>query len=386
MIDIGLVGKPSSGKSSFFKAATMADVKISPVPFTTIEPNAGIGYLAVSCVEKEFNVECNPKTGHCKDGRRYIPVKLIDVGGLIPGSHIGKGLGNKFMDDLRQASALIQVVDASGTTDSEGKPTSGYDPATEIEFLEEEVDLWFSGIVEKAIAKLGVKAKMEGRDGLIKMLLEQLSGLSVTRAHIGQALAQAGLSDARKFATIIRKLSKPRLVAANKIDMKSSQDNLEKLRERFKDLIIVSTSAESEIALKKAAERRLVDYDGREFELKDGLDDRQKAALEFIKANVIEKFGSTGVQECLNKAVFELLNHIVVYPVEDESKLCDKNKNILPDAMLIPNGSTALEMAYRIHTTIGEKFISAIDARTKKRIGKDYRLKNNDVIKIIFAK
>ncbi|TAL47942.1 hypothetical protein EPN87_01810, partial [archaeon] len=107
---IGLVGKPSSGKSSFFKAATMIDVKISAVPFTTIEPNVGMAYVVVDCPEKEMGVKCNPRTGYCRDGKRFVPVKLVDVGGLIPGSHEGRGIGNKFLDDIRQASVLVQVV------------------------------------------------------------------------------------------------------------------------------------------------------------------------------------------------------------------------------------------------------------------------------------
>jgi ribosome-binding ATPase len=386
MIEIGLVGKPSSGKSSFFKAATMIDVKISSVPFTTIEPNTGIAYVVVDCIEKEFNVKCNPKSGYCKNGKRFIPIKLIDVGGLIPGSHEGRGIGNKFLDDLRQASVLIQIVDASGTTDGEGKPTSNYDPSNEIEFLKDEIDLWFSGILEKAIKKINIKA-IKDKEEILNILSDQLSGLGVAKSHIKKALENCDVSDIKRFASIIRKISKPIIIAANKIDLKSSQDNFEKLKSKFKDLIIVPTSAECEIALKKAAENNLIEYDGTNgFTIKGDLNERQKSALEFIKNNVIEKYGSTGIQVCLNKAVFEILNYIVVYPVEDENKLSDKNGNKFPDAFLLPKGSTALDLAYKIHTTIGEKFISAIDVRTKKRLGKDYEIKNNDVIKILFSR
>jgi len=386
MIEIGLVGKPSSGKSSFFKAATMIDVKISSVPFTTIEPNTGIAYVVVDCIEKEFNVKCNPKSGYCKNGKRFIPIKLIDVGGLIPGSHEGRGIGNKFLDDLRQASVLIQIVDASGTTDGEGKPTSNYDPSNEIEFLKDEIDLWFSGILEKAIKKINIKA-IKDKEEILNILSDQLSGLGVAKSHIKKALESCDISDIKRFASIIRKISKPIIIAANKIDLKSSQDNFEKLKSKFKDLTIVPTSAECEIALKKAAENNLIEYDGTNgFTIKGDLNERQKSALEFIKNNVIEKYGSTGIQACLNKAVFEILNYIVVYPVEDENKLSDKNGNKFPDAFLLPKGSTALDLAYKIHTTIGEKFISAIDVRTKKRLGKDYELKNNDVIKILFSR
>jgi ribosome-binding ATPase YchF (GTP1/OBG family) len=382
MLEIGLVGKPSSGKSSFFKAASLIDVKITGVPFCTIEPNVGIGYVTVDCVCKEFGVKCKPKVGYCKNGKRFIPVKLIDVGGLIPGSHLGRGIGNKFLDDLRKASVLIQIVDCSGLTDSEGKPTAGYDPNNEIKFLEEEIDLWFAGIIKKAVQKIG---KVKSREDLINILTQQLSGLEIRKNQIEEALQKVPVTRVEEFAKTIRRIAKPILIAANKIDLKPAQENFEKLKKIYKN--IVPTSAEAEIALKKAAEKNLIDYlPGNGFSIKGKLDEKQMKALEFIKKEVIEKYGSTGVQVALNKAVFELLNCIVVYPVEDENRLTDKDGNVLPDAFLMPPGSTALDLAFKIHTELGEKFICAIDARTKKKLGKDYTLKNNDVIKIVFGK
>jgi ribosome-binding ATPase YchF (GTP1/OBG family) len=382
MLEIGLVGKPSSGKSSFFKAASLIDVKITGVPFCTIEPNVGIGYVIVDCVCKEFGVKCKPKVGYCKNGKRFIPVKLIDVGGLIPGSHLGRGIGNKFLDDLRKASVLIQIVDCSGLTDSEGKPTTGYDPNNEIKFLEEEIDLWFAGIIKKAVQKIG---KVKSREDLINILTQQLSGLEIRKNQIEEALQKVPVTRVEEFAKTIRRIAKPILIAANKIDLKPAQENFEKLKKIYKN--IVPTSAEAEIALKKAAEKNLIDYlPGNGFSIKGKLDEKQMKALEFIKKEVIEKYGSTGVQVALNKAVFELVNYIVVYPVEDENRLTDKDGNVLPDAFLMPPGSTALDLAFKVHTELGEKFICAIDARTKKKLGKDYTLKNNDVIKIVFGK
>jgi ribosome-binding ATPase YchF (GTP1/OBG family) len=382
MLEIGLVGKPSSGKSSFFKAATLIDVKITGIPFCTIESNVGISYVSVDCVCKEVGVKCNPKVGYCKNGKRFIPIKLIDVGGLIPGSHLGRGIGNKFLDDLRKASALIQIVDCSGLTDSEGKPTIGYDPNNEIKFLEEEIDLWFAGIIEKAIQKID---KAKSREDLVNILTQQLSGLEIRKTHIEEALQKTPVTRVEEFARTIRKIAKPILIAANKIDLKPAQENFERLKKIYKN--IVPTSAEAEIALKKAAEKNLIDYlPGDGFTIKGKFEEKQLKALEFIKKEIIEKYGSTGVQVALNKAVFELLNYIVVYPVEDENKLSDKYGNVLPDAFLMPPNSTALDLAFKIHTELGEKFICAIDARTKKKLGKNYLLKNNDVIKIIFAK
>jgi len=378
---IGLVGKPSSGKSSMFKASTLIDVKITGIPFCTIQPNVGVGYIIIDCACKEFGVSCKPKTGYCKNGKRFVPVRLVDVAGLVPGAHEGRGLGNKFLDDLRQASALIHVVDASGTRDAEGKMTSGYDPENDIKFLEEEIDMWFADVIKKA------SQKFEKSKDIVQTIAEQLSGLEVSRKQVEETLEKCSIANIESFAAELRKISKPILIAANKIDLEPAQKNFEMMKQKHEK--IVATSAESEIALKKAAEKGLIDYlPGDNFSIADSskLVGPQLTALETIRKQVIEKYGSTGVQNCLNKAVFELLDYIAVFPVEDEGKLSDKQGNILPDAHLVPNGTTALELAFRIHTDIGKKFVSAIDARTKRRLGKDYVLKNNDVIKIMTSK
>ena len=382
---VGITGKTNVGKSSFFKAATMIDVEIGDRRFVTINPNIGIGYVMVDCVCKEFGVKCNAQNSICKNGKRYIPVKLIDLAGLIPGAHEGKGLGNKFLDDIRQASAFIQIIDCSGLTDEEGKPTQNYDPSFDIEFVQNEIDLWFADIIKRAIGKMG---NVQSKSEIVQLLTEQLSGLEISKKHIEAALEKASITETEKFARIVRKISKPMLVAANKIDLAPSQKNFETVKEKFKDLIIVPTSADYEIALKKAAEVGMIEYlPGNDFKILDPgkIRETQAKALEKIKG-IIAKYGSSGVQDCLNKAVFDLLNYIVVYPVEDENKLTNKKGDVLPDALLVPNGTTALELAFKIHTDIGEKFIAAIDARTKKRLGKDYVLKNNDVVRIMIAK
>src|SRR5438445_6866655 len=215
---IGLVGKPSSGKSSFFKAATMIDVKITGIPFTTIKPNVGIGYLSFDCIDKELSVKCNPKHGFCKNGKRFLPVKLIDVAGLVPGAHQGKGMGNQFLDDLRQASVLIHVVDFSGLTDAEGKPTANHDPSNDIEFLEKEIDLWFSSVVKKAVQKFESQILKYSKTDLVQTLTEQLSGLQITKQMITTALEKTPVSDIENFSRELRKLSKPIVISANKID------------------------------------------------------------------------------------------------------------------------------------------------------------------------
>jgi ribosome-binding ATPase YchF (GTP1/OBG family) len=365
----------------------MVDVKISSVPFTTIKPNTAIAYVVVDCVCKEFGVKCNPKTGYCKDGKRFIPVKLVDCGGLVPGSHEGRGIGNKFLDDIRQASVLIQVVDCSGLTDSEGKPTSGYDPSNEIDFLEEEIDLWFADVINRTIEKIKASLVKLSKDELTNVLYQQLSGLEVGKNDIRKTLEKFPIIDVKNFAKELRKLSKPIIFAANKIDLKEAQQNFEKLKEKYQN--VIPTSADVEIALKRASEKSLINYlPGNGFEIPnpEKLESSQLNALKFIKNDLIEKYGSTGVQTCLNKAVFEFLDYIAIYPVADIHKFSDKDSNALPDVFLVPRGTTMKEFAFKVHTDIGEKFICGIDARTKMKLSSDHELKNKDVVQIAFSK
>jgi len=386
-MQIGLVGKPSSGKSSFFKAATMIDVAIAAYPFTTIKPNVGMGYVVTDCVCKYYDVKCNPRNSVCVKGKRYIPVKLLDVAGLVPDAHLGKGLGNKFLDDLRPASCLIHLVDTSGKTDAEGKPTSGYDPCNDIRFLTREIDLWFAGILKKGMSKYTIKKKFSKVD-LVDVLTKQLTGLGITKGDIQRGLDKVSVDSVEEFATELRSLSKPIIVAANKIDLPESKENLKKMKKEFSDLTIIPTSAAAEIALRNAKEKELIEYDTSFFNIKDEskMTTKQVEGLQYIEKNVIEKYGSTGIQECLNKAVFDVLNYIVVYPVADIDKLTDKKKNVLPDAFLVKNGTTLKEFAFSIHSDIGEKFIGGLEAKTKRKLGADYILQNNDVIEILFQK
>jgi ribosome-binding ATPase YchF (GTP1/OBG family) len=380
---IGIVGKPNSGKSSFFKAATMIDVKISSVPFTTIEPNVGVGYVIVNCVCKEFGVTCKPKHGSCKNGKRYVPVKLVDVAGLVPDAHVGKGMGNQFLDDLRQASVLIHVIDASGRTDGEGKPTSGHDPLSDIKFLEEEIDLWFASVVERTVTKYKRRMEKASRSELIDMLADGLSGLEISKAQIEQTLAKVDITDTKNFATELRRISKPIIIAANKIDLKEAQENFEKIKD-VTDAVAVS--AEAEIALKKASEVGVIDYiPGNGFEIRAEINEPQKKALGILK-QIVDKYGSTGIQKCLNDVVFKLLGYIAVFPVADRNKLSDKDGNVLPDVFLVPIGTTVKELAFKVHTDLGDKFICGIDVRSRRRLAADHELKNRDVVEIMFAK
>lgn len=390
MVQIGIVGKPNVGKTTFFNAATKAHAEIANYPFTTIEANKGVMYARTTCPCKEYNVQCNPRNSKCIKGIRYVPIEAIDVAGLVPKAHEGRGLGNKFLDDLRQASCLIHVVDVSGSTDEEGRPCSigAHDPMHDIRFLEEEIDYWIKGLLERDWRRIAMRSKLEGKK-IEKMLAEKLAGLGIKEEKIKLAIRKGGLpedatqwndKDLLKFATLVRKESKPILLALNKADIAPAE-----FIERLKGEYAIPTSAMAELALIKAAENGYIEYKpgDSDFKILKELDEKQRKGLEYIKTNVFDKFGSTGVQKCIDKAVFDLLGLIAVYPVEDENKLTDKDGNVLPDVFLLPKGSTVIDLAYKVHSDLAEGFIKAIDVRRKKIVGADYELQNGDIIHII---
>ncbi len=376
---VGIVGKPNSGKSTFFSAATLVSAQIASYPFTTIKPNRGMGQIKVKCACREFNVKCNPQNAVCKNGIRFLPIELLDVAGLVPGAHEGRGMGNQFLDDLRRADALINVIDASGSTDAEGRACEpgSRNPEDDLKFLKEELDLWFIALLKRDWEKIMREVQQSKKDAS-KVIHEKLAGTGVTEKQVADAIKNSGLA-VESFARALRKATKPIIIAANKSDLQEAQKFMPELAK----FGAVPTSADSELALRKAAEHGLIDYEAgaKDFSEKQEINPEQKKALEFIRENVLKKFGNTGVQQCIEKAVFEVLNLIAVYPVEDENKLTDKNGNILPHTYLVPKGTTARELAYKVHTEIGEKFIAAIDCRTKKRVPADHVLKDSDVIK-----
>ena len=396
---LGIVGKPNTGKSTFFSAATLIPVDIGNYPFTTIKPNRGIGYLRTPCVHTEFNVEDNPKNSLCLDGIRLVPVEMIDVAGLVPGAWEGRGLGNQFLDEIRRADALLHVVDASGSTDCEGKicKRGTHDPLEDVKFLENEITMWMHQILKKDWSKLARIAD-SGREDMVSLLESRLSGLAIKRYHIIESLRKTDLNmdkptlwkdeDVLKFLNILRSISKPTLIAANKIDLPTAKNNVERLKESGYN--VVACSAEAELALRRAGEKGLIDYTPGDCKLiiknPEKLTASQNRALEAIQEQILYKFGSTGIQEAINMAFLELLQMVAVYPVEDSEHLSDHKGRVLPDVYLVPYGTTARQLAYIIHTELGDSFIHAIDIRGKNRIGEDYVLKDRDVISIVSAK
>ena len=394
---VGIVGKPSVGKSTFFKAATLADAEIANYPFTTIKPNSGVGYVRVPDPATQFGKVSNPRDGFVLGTSRFVPVQLIDVAGLVPGAHEGKGMGNQFLDDLRQADVLIHVIDVSGSTNEKGEAVKAgeYDPAKDITFLEVELDMWYLNILTKGWNKFARQIQQEKQE-ITKALANQLSGLKVTEELIEQAVTDLNLpvdqpmqwtkDNLLSIESFLRKKTKPMVIACNKVDTEEGRKNLEILKQKFTHYSLIGCSAESELALREAHKHELIEYipGDNSFKRKGNLSDKQQSALEFIQSQVLGVQGSSGVQNILNEAVFEVSKYMAIFP--GGSKLEDKDGNTLPDCFLMPPSSTALDFAYRLHTDLGKRFIRAVDIKTKRTVGKEYALSHTDIIEIIAGK
>ncbi len=399
---IGVVGKTNVGKSTFFSAATEIDVQIDNRPFTTIEPNLGVTYVRKRCVHVKLGLpKCDASNSLCIEGFRYIPVKIMDVAGLVPDAHKGRGLGNQFLDHLRRADVLLLVVDASGATSPEGVPVSpgSFDPVEEAKSMIREIEEWMFSIIKKDWEKFVRGAESSGVPDVAGLLAQRLSGLSVRKSHIATVLENTGLSnkklsswsdeDLRLFISQLRRVAKPIVIVANKADVPEAEDNIKRLKREFENVPVIPTSAASELILRKAAKAGAIRYrpGDKTFEIKNPskLDSKQRKVLDAIMERVLKKWGSTGVQEVINKAILDVLNMISVYPVDDVNKFTDSKGRVLPDVVLVPKGTTAREFAYKIHTDLGRTFLYAINAITKQRVGESYELKDDDVIKVVAA-
>lgn len=421
---IGLVGKPNVGKSTFFSAATLAKVDIANYPFCTIDPNVGVAFVAARlpcpCKELRQKLEsdgrlsppqdddprkgsiCEPRTGSCVEFKRLVPCYLVDVAGLVPGASEGRGRGNAFLADLSNCDALIQVVDAAASTDIEGNPIS---PAkeivnavssiqAEIDFLSLELDNWILGLLEDSWSRGVRRVQSEGEKGILNFLHDKLTGLGSSMTLITKGFEQfkSQHNDSTSpwdwqrdvlqlLAKNLRKQLFPIHIAANKSDMALSGV----LGEVNANGIIIPCMADMELALRRASSAGMIDYQlgSSEFSISDeaNLNEKQLEALNKMKEK-LASVGSTGVAEIIDKVLFDQLEHIVVYPVQDEGQWTDGDGKVLPDAFVVPQGITAKPLAYKVHSDLGDGFIKGVDGRTRRAVGADYELNNGDVLKI----
>ena len=397
---VGIVGKANVGKSTFFKALTLADIIIANYPFATIKPNHGVGFLRIPCADTFFNTQCHPREGFCIQHQRFVPVNVIDVAGLVPGAHLGKGMGNQFLDDLNQASVLIHVVDAAGSTNAMGEPVDpgSYDPAKDILFLEEELDFWYLRILKKGWERFAKTIQQE-KGNVIKALAKQLSGLGVTEDMLKEFIEQLGLDTEKpsswsedelfRLVQLLRHRTKPMVIAANKVDLEEGKKNYERLKKEFPEKIILPCAADAELALKGGAFHKLINYlpgdSSFTFSETAKLTDVQKNALEHIKKSVLDVYGSTGLQKILNAAVLEVIKYIAVFP-GGLHKLEDQYGHVLPDCFLMPPGTTAFDFAAKLHTDFAKNFIRAIDVKKRMPVGKEHVLQHCDVVEIVAGK
>ena len=398
-IRIGLIGKTNTGKTTFFNSATLSSAEISTYPFTTKKAETAQAFAVALCVHPEFNVVDNPNNSKCSDGWRYIPIELIDLPGLIKDAWKGKGLGNQFLSIAAQSDALLHVVDVSGSVDSAGKVTeagSG-DPISDFADIEEELIMWYHKILEGNRDKIS-KLINSGSDQ-IETLTDLYRGIGVNKDHIKETLKASGLEDktfedfdaqdTKKFATNLRKISKPTLIVANKIDIEGADKSFDRLRERYTDSIVVPASADSELSLRRAEQKGLIKYSpgSEQFEIvkPEELNEKQKNALEFIKKGIMGEYMRTGVQFAINVAVFKLLKMNSIYPVANEEKLSDKKGRILPDLILMKDGATVTDLAKEIHTDLEKGLLYAKDLRYNLRLPLTYQLRDRDVISLVSA-
>ena len=398
-IKIGLIGKTNTGKTTFFNSATLSSDEMSTYPFTTKKPSVSIGHAITLCVHPEFNVQDDPNNSKCSNGWRYIPIELIDLPGLIKDAWKGKGLGNQFLSIAAQSDALLHVLDASASIDSMGRitETGSGDPVSDFADIEEELNMWYQKILEGNRERLQKIIKTEKDQ--INALTQLYQGVGVKKSHVKEALKITGLDDkdvanydiqdSKNFSTCLRKTSKPTLIVANKIDVKGAAKNFQRLRERYNDMIVVPASADSELSLRRAEQKELIKYSpgSEQFDIlkANDLNQKQRDALDFIKSDIMGEYMRTGVQFAINVTVFKLLKMNSIYPVAIPEKLSDKKGRVLPDLILLKDGSTIVDLAKEIHSDLIKGLLYAKDLRYNLRVPTNYQLRDRDVISLVSA-
>ncbi|KAM9991768.1 hypothetical protein ACTFIZ_012441 [Dictyostelium cf. discoideum] len=410
---IGCIGKPSAGKSSFLNAATDSTAKVGNYPFTTIEPNIGVAYYITECPCKKYDKSslCSPRYGTCKDGNRNIPVKMLDVAGLVPGASEGKGLGNQFLDDLRHAHVLLHVVDVSGNTNEKGEETTGYDPINDIQWLKEEIHSWIFNNLWKRWGNI-IRKQASTKSPADLILQKKLSGYGTRISVVRQSLENIDLrepinlsvwtdDDVHKFVNSFLDVRFPTVLALNKVDQSTSDLNISRICSKYPDYSMIPTSALAECFLRKMKSQGFIEYkegddnfktyddctDSEKINTKlKQSDDKLKSRLEKLRDLVLFRYGSTGIQTAIKEAV-ELKKFIPVYPVKNLKSLsCDKSGgSVLRDCMLVPQGTQVREFAAMLHPDLDKYYLYA-EGITGQRLGENDEITlSNNIIKFTTA-
>lgn len=322
-----------------------------------------------------------------------MPIELLDVAGLVPGAHMGKGLGNRFLDDLRHADALVHVVDVSGTTDAEGKATRGYDPSQDIVWLRSEIVRWIQGNLMQRWGNIK-RRHTATKSTSVETLQINFSGYGSTAVVVARCLDRLQLKEplqdwsdetVEQVVNAFVDEKFPTVIALNKIDHPDADKNIAKIAKMNDPKTLVLCSAISEVFLRRLAKQGFVRYvEGSEFvdtredlieagEADGGglkeLDEKLKTRIDNLRDLVLYRFGSTGVHQVLSRAA-ELLGLVPVFPVRNIGTFAsgDRDSGVFRDCVLVKKGSTVGDVYRKI---MGDAPLAYVETVGAVRVSED---------------
>jgi len=378
MLTVGLYGKPSTGKSTFFSAVTKKVVTIAEHPFSTTTSDEGIAYVSDTCPCTEFSITCNPANGtYCQSGTRFVPIKIIDVPGVIGGAHAGKGLGKQSLSALNKVDGLIYLLDLTRE-----------DCIEDFELLKNEYILWVTNILNKNWR--GISKEVAGMRRPLDLVIQtHLNTFNIDPRYVKIMLEDLPRNPYDWTGNTIKLFSeriwakKKYVIAANKADLCLDQLGVIEALQKKYGRKVLPVSSLSELILIRRQETGDVRYvrGSNNFTVLKNRDE-ELSRIERTMAVL----GGTGVQACLNNLVFDELEQILAYPVENIDRLDDSRGRVLPGPYLMPQHSTLADFARRVHTEISEGLLFGVDARHRRRIGKQTPLQQNDIIKLVHTR
>ncbi|GEM_PF-2378942 len=393
MVFTVIIGKPNSGKSSFFKSLTFYSFQNAKDIVLESDFNLGKAFVIADCPDKLFNKKCNPREGFCKHGKRYIPIDIMDTPGIIR-RNSEKNLEDKFVHAIKDAEGFINVIDISGTTDENGKGVvlGSYDPLQDFEWVENEIYYWFYSRIKKNILSIKRKIFLD-KNKKFEKVVQIIQSFKISREKIIYSMKKFNIDEDSifniddetlfKFLIYLFRLSKPFVYVANKIDLISSKKYYEKALKKYKDKIILPASSYIELGLLTLEKEGKIEYFPLDGEIIIKKKDKYtENFVEYAKMSFFENFKVNGVFLSLNTLIFNLLGYIVVYPVKNID-LTDSNGNVMPDAIFLKYGSNIRDLARRIHKDLDKDIIKGIELKTKKILSEEDILQNGDVIKIL---